>query len=230
MFSISLGTSYAQKSNKKDISVSIIGDGGMEEGIVYETLNISSLKSLPVLFICENNRYSVQANISERTITPNFKDKVKAFNIKYIKVSEYKTENIFKKVKEATSYVRNKRKPAFLEFDTMRTCGHVGPEDDDKEFNYRNKDLLKWESKNSFNIFRTQLLNNKCSEIVKKIERNNEKKVISAVNKARKAKFLKFEDSIKFNFIESYSKIIKSFSKPSKNFKEKQKETKLSPY
>ena len=112
----------------------------------------------------------------------------------------------------------------------MRTCGHVGPEDDDKEFNYRNKDLLKWESKNSFNIFRTQLLNNKCSEIVKKIERNNEKKVISAVNKARKAKFLKFEDSIKFNFIESYSKIIKSFSKPSKNFKEKQKETKLSPY
>ena len=230
MFSISLGTSYAQKSNKKDISVSIIGDGGMEEGIVYETLNISSLKSLPVLFICENNRYSVQTNISERTITQNFKDKVKDFNIKYIIVSEYKTENIFKKVKEATSYVRNKRKPAFLEFDTMRTCGHVGPEDDDKEFNYRNKDLLKWESKNSFNIFRTQLLNNKCSEIVKKIERNNEKKVISAVNKARKAKFLKFEDSIKFNFIESYSKIIKSFSKPSKNFKEKQKETKLSPY
>jgi len=230
MFSISLGTSFAQKSKKKNISVSIIGDGGMEEGIVYETLNISSLKSLPILFICENNKYSVQTNIYQRTLTPNFRDKVRAFNIKYIKISEYKTENIFRKLKEATSYVRNKRKPIFLEFDTMRTCGHVGPENDDKEFNYRNKDLLQWKEKNSFNIFRSHLLNKKYSKQVEKIEKINKKKVISAVNKARKDKFLNFESSIKFNFIKSYSKIVKNFSKPSKNFQEKQKETKLNPY
>ena len=39
MFSIALGTSFAQKLNKtKDVTMTIIGDGGMEEGIVYETL------------------------------------------------------------------------------------------------------------------------------------------------------------------------------------------------
>ena len=231
MFSIALGTSFAQKTkNKKNISVAIIGDGGMEEGIVYETLNLASLKSLPILFICENNKYSVQTNIHQRTLTPNFKHKVTAFNIKYYKISEYKSENIFKKLKKAISYVRKKRKPVFLEFDTMRSCGHVGPEDDDKEFNYRNKDLLNWKGKNSFNIFRSQLLKKNCLEQVKAIEKINKKKVMSAVFKARKDKFLKFEKSIKFNFIESYSNIIKSFSKASKNFQGVQKETKLSPY
>ena len=62
------------------------------------------------------------------------------------------------------------------------------------------------------------------------IEKSNENKVIRAVQKARKGNFLKYEKSIEFNFIKSYSKIVKSFSKHSKNFYRKQKETKLNPY
>ena len=74
MFSIALGTAFAQKKqNSKNITATIIGDGGMEEGIVYETLNLASLKSLPILFVCENNRYSVHTHISERTLKFNFK-------------------------------------------------------------------------------------------------------------------------------------------------------------
>ena len=69
----------------------------MEEGIVYESLNIASLKSLPILFICENNRYSVHTHLSKRTLTYNFKDKVQSFGVKYLKISDFKTENIFKK-------------------------------------------------------------------------------------------------------------------------------------
>ena len=64
MFSIALGTAYSQKKNNtKNITMTIIGDGGMEEGIAYETLNLASLHSLPILFVCENNKYSVHTNI-----------------------------------------------------------------------------------------------------------------------------------------------------------------------
>lgn len=231
MFSIALGTSFAQKVNSnKNISFTIIGDGGMEEGIVYETLNLASLKSLPILFLCENNRYSVQTSISERTVTSNFKNKVKSFDIKYFKISEHRSENIFKKLKEAVTFVRNRKKPAFLEFDTMRTCGHVGPENDDKEFNYRNQDLIKWAKKDSFKILRSELIKKNYHRQIKTIEKLNENKVKLAVNKARKEKFLDYDKSIKFNFIKSYSKIVKKFSKAAKNFNEKQKETKLNPY
>ena len=231
MFSIALGTAFAQKNyNRKNISVTVIGDGGMEEGIVYETLNLASLKSLPILFICENNRYSVHTNISDRTLTNNFKKKVESFQIKYVKISEYKPENIYEKVEAAVSYVRRKNKPIFIEYDTMRTCGHVGPESDDDEYNYRNKDLLKWRNKDSFKWLRFQLIKNGKYKQVKKIENFNEVKVKLSVAKARKENFLKYEKSIKFNFIRSYSKIIKSFSKPSNKFHSKQKETKLNPY
>ena len=231
MFAIALGTSFAQKiDNKKNISVAIIGDGGMEEGIVYETLNLASLKSLPILFICENNRYSVHTNISQRTLTYNFKDKVEAFDVKYIKISEYKSENIFKKLKEALLYIRKKNKPIFLEFDTMRTCGHVGPENDDLEFNYRKKDLIHWKKKNSFALFRSQLIKNKYLNEITKIEKNNEKKIIESVKKIQKDKFLKYKKSLSYNFINSRSKIIKKFLGPSRKFNEQQKETKLNPY
>tara|TARA_Y100000294_G_scaffold176914_1_gene200706 strand:+ start:633 stop:1676 length:1044 start_codon:yes stop_codon:yes gene_type:complete len=231
MFAIALGTSFAQKiDNKNNISITIIGDGGMEEGIVYETLNLASLKSLPILFICENNKYSVHTNIKQRSLTNNFKNKVKSFEIKYLKISEYKPESIYRKVKQAISYVRKKNRPIFIEFDTMRTCGHVGPEDDDKEHNYRKKDLLKWKKKDSFNWIRSQLIKNKMHKHIKKIEQFNENRVRQAIQNARKDNFLKYDKSIKFNFVNSYSQIIKKFSSPSKDFKEKQKETKLNPY
>tara|TARA_B100001123_G_C15344700_1_gene1036467 strand:+ start:8892 stop:9935 length:1044 start_codon:yes stop_codon:yes gene_type:complete len=231
MFSIALGTSFAQKINKKkNISVTVIGDGGMEEGIVYETLNLASLKSLPILFICENNNYSVHTNIHERTLTSNFKNKVKSFQIKYINISEYKADIIFSKVKDAVSYVRNKKKPVFLEFNTMRTCGHVGPEDDDAEHNYRKKDLLKWKNKDSFKWFKQKLIKNGYLKTIERIEKSNKNRVRLAAQKARKEKFLNYNKSVQFNFINTYSKIVKKFSNPSKNFAEKQKETKLNPY
>ena len=74
------------------------------------------------------------------------------------------------------------------------------------------------------------MLKNYSLSKLKKIEKINQNKVISAVAKAKKDKFLNMDKSIKLNFVKSYSKIIKNFSQPSKNFKEKQKETKLSPY
>ena len=103
MFSISLGTAFAQKiGNKKNISIGIIGDGGMEEGIVYETLNIASLKSLPILFICENNRYSVQTNISARTVTFNFKNRASLIERESPSIDVFliKTSECFKMLKK----------------------------------------------------------------------------------------------------------------------------------
>ena len=89
MFAISLGTAFKQKNSKtQNITITVIGDGGMEEGIVYETLNLASLKSLPILFICENNNFSVHTNIKERTNLRNFKNLVETFGIKYKKISK----------------------------------------------------------------------------------------------------------------------------------------------
>lgn len=231
MFSIALGTAYVQKIyNKRNITYTVIGDGGMEEGIVYETLNLASLKSLPILFICENNRYSVHTNINVRTKSSNFKKKVESFDIKYIKISEYEIESIFKKLKEAIQYIKSNAKPVFIEYDTMRTCGHVGPEDDDKEHDYRKLDLLKWKNKDSFIDLRKKLIRISNIKSINLIEKRNINIVKSAVTKAQKAKTLNFNTSLKYNLIKKFSNKVKSFAKPSIDFKSDQKITKLNPY
>ncbi len=231
MFSIALGTSYAQKLKKnKDLTMTIIGDGGMEEGIVYETLNLASLHSLPIIFICENNRFSVHTNIKTRTKSMNFEKKVKSFNIKYLKVNDYKIEKIYKKINNAFSDVRKNSRPIFVEIDTMRVCGHVGPENDDLEYSYRNNELSKWKNKNTFKEMKKRLINLFGLKKINQVEKANESKVISAVNFARKQKSISFEKSLNVNFVKSFSKTIKKFSVPNKLFDSDQEDTKLAPY
>ena len=64
---IGVGLSLAIKLNKKKIYlVFLLGDGAIEEGVFYESLNFAVLKNLPTLFICENNLYSVYSPLSVR--------------------------------------------------------------------------------------------------------------------------------------------------------------------
>ena len=222
MFSIALGTAFSQKiSNKKNISVTVIGDGGMEEGICFETLNLASLHKLPILFICENNRTSVHTRFKDRSLSTNFKKKqIKSDNLK----------NIYKNIFNCVNFVRDKKKPIFIEFETFRIAGHVGPENDDEEFHYRDEDLKKWKNKNIF-IDHLKKINDKnkikyLSKSFSKIEKNIKQSVI----KAKKQNVMNFDKSIKLNFIKSFSKKIKKFNSPNKIFFGGQGETKLKPY
>lgn len=228
MFAISLGTAYSQKnfSKKNNITFTIIGDGGMEEGICFETLNLASYHNLPIVFICENNRYSVHTNILERSKNISYKDKVKSFNIKYHYFDTQNVLNLYKNVIQIVNEVRKTKKPCFIEFDTMRHCGHVGPENDDEAYNYRKQDLKKWGNVDCVSIFENQL-NNK---FIANIRKNEKAKILKIIKKAKKQKFLDFNQSLKLNFIESYSNKIKNFSVDKIDYISKQKETKLEPY
>ena len=209
MFSIALGTAFSQKIKEKDISITVIGDGGMEEGICYETLNLASLHNLPILFICENNRTSVHTRIKDRTLSSNFKKKVESFDVEYLHIKSDNLENIFSDISMCVEKVRNKCKPIFVEFETFRISGHVGPENDDEEYHYRDEDIKKWKNVNIFldhiqnikDIKKQNYLNKKFTTI--------EKEIKQSVIKAKKAKEMNFERSMKLNFIKSFSKKIK---------------------
>ena len=70
---MAVGDAFTKIMNNKDeISIAVIGDGGMEEGITFEAINLAVLMNLPVLFICENNQYSTHTNIRERSATKKF--------------------------------------------------------------------------------------------------------------------------------------------------------------
>ena len=68
---VATGCAYALKMDKsKAIAVCIVGDGGTEAGVFWESLNFAALHSLPIAYIVENNGMSVDAKIEERQATP----------------------------------------------------------------------------------------------------------------------------------------------------------------
>ena len=64
---IGVGLAYSLKlAKKKNLVCIYIGDAAVEEGVFFESINFSILKKLPVIFICENNFYSVYTHIKDR--------------------------------------------------------------------------------------------------------------------------------------------------------------------
>ena len=60
---IGVGLALSLKLDKSEnIAAVYFGDGATEQGVYYEALNFAALKSLPVLFVCENNKYSAVLN------------------------------------------------------------------------------------------------------------------------------------------------------------------------
>jgi pyruvate dehydrogenase E1 component alpha subunit len=113
----------------KDKVVAIFfGEGATEEGVWAECINFASLKQLPVLFICENNFYSVNTRLTERQ--SNKRDLVKiveAHGIKAEKGFGNDVEEVYALTKEAVSAIKKGEGPFFLEFSTYRVKEHCGP-------------------------------------------------------------------------------------------------------
>src|SRR3990167_5362663 len=78
---VATGTAYALKlDGSKAIAVCVVGDGGTEAGVFWESLNFAALHKLPIAYIVENNGMSVDARIEERQATP-LGPRVAAFGI-----------------------------------------------------------------------------------------------------------------------------------------------------
>ena len=92
---IAAGNALSIKLKKsKNISVVIFGDGAVEEGIFYETLNFSVIKKLPILFVCENNLYSIMTHIKERQPKNFIYNIKKLFKIPFEKCDGNKVDQI----------------------------------------------------------------------------------------------------------------------------------------
>ncbi len=170
-----------EKKNNISIVVAIFGDGAVEEGIFYETLNFSIIKNLPILFVCENNLYSIMTHINERQ-PKNFISKInKLYNIPFAQCDGNKIDVVYKKSKNLIKIIRNKRGPAFLLLNTYRHKEHCGP-NEDVHLGYRTKkEYQQWLKKDpleyckkliskSFNNFKN--LNSRIEEKNKKICKN----------------------------------------------------------
>jgi TPP-dependent pyruvate/acetoin dehydrogenase alpha subunit len=139
-----VGYAFAQKRmNTGNVVAVFFGDGATEEGVYYESLNIAKLYELPILFICENNKYAINTPIHKRTFSDNYLERAKAFGVSAAHIRENNSIEIYSCVKQVADSIRqnHSKGPFFLEVETYRWLEHVGP-GDDSYFGYRSKEEI----------------------------------------------------------------------------------------
>jgi len=129
MLPIAAGLALENKfSNNNNISIAFLGDGTLGEGILYETLNISSLWNIPIVFILEKNNIS-QSTCFNQNFSGDISDRIKGFGVNYYNTSIYDISNLDNVFKEAFDYSRNNSKPVFIELELGRLNSHSKGDD-----------------------------------------------------------------------------------------------------
>lgn len=129
---IGVGLAFAQQLKKnKGITCVFLGDAAVEEGVVYESLNFAVLKQLPVIFVCENNMYSVNTPIRLRQpASRKIHEMAKGIGAKTKHLDGNDVMNSLQGIGDAIHDLREQGGVWFVELETYRYKVHCGPEDD----------------------------------------------------------------------------------------------------
>ena len=122
---LAIGMALADKMMKRDrVTVSFFGDGAVAEGVFHESMNLAALWQLPVLFICENNRYAMGSALELTESETNLANKAAAYKITARQVDGMDVVAVAEAAEEAVAEVRAAKGPLFLECLTYRFRAH----------------------------------------------------------------------------------------------------------
>jgi pyruvate dehydrogenase E1 component alpha subunit len=110
---------------KKKVTLCYMGDGALDQGCFHEAQNLASLWDLPVIYILENNGYSMGTAINRHTANAeNLIDRAKGYGIRAAKIDGLDIMNIYNEFKPIVDDCRENSRPAFIDLKTYRYQGH----------------------------------------------------------------------------------------------------------
>ncbi len=139
---IAAGAAWASKIRKTgQVAVAFFGDGGANQGVLHETMNIASIWKLPIIFVCENNQYAVTTSCTYATAGPGISHRAAAYGFPGYLVDGMDVEQVMSRVLEAVERSRSGDGPSLLECKAYRFQGHFTAERALK-LNYRLQDEI----------------------------------------------------------------------------------------
>ncbi|MHB1254024.1 MAG: thiamine pyrophosphate-dependent dehydrogenase E1 component subunit alpha [Candidatus Humimicrobiaceae bacterium] len=147
---ISVGAGFSCKMEKGGrVVICFFGDGAANNGVFHESLNMSAIFKLPVIYICENNLYAISMCSRESVAGGDIAGRAKGYGIPGYKVDGSNVVEMYEAVEKAVDYARKGNGPTLIEADTYRFLGHH-PNDpaayrpkDESENEKMNRDCLK---------------------------------------------------------------------------------------
>jgi len=188
---VAVGAALANKREKNGKIVAVFfGEGALDEGAFWESLNFACLKKLPIIFVCEDNGLAIHSPASDRQGYKSIVDIVLKFECNVFDEKTTDSEIIYNLTCEAIKKQKETQKPCFIYLKYYRYLEHVGINQDFK-FGYRSKDEFeKWKKIDPIDLQRKKLLKNGYSENeIKNLEANIEKQIENSIKLAKKAPF-----------------------------------------
>ncbi len=144
-----------QMQRRTQIVVNIFGDGAANEGVFHEALNMVSLWKLPVLYVCENNKYGMSMDIERAAAKLPLAQRAEAYGMAWYCINGNDLLGVYETMKIAADSVRGGQ-PVLVEAQTYRYFGHSKS---DRNL-YRSKEEIQdWrDNRDPIKLFESQLI------------------------------------------------------------------------
>lgn len=127
---VATGVALSAKVRGSDqVSVVFFGDGASSQGSLHEAMNIASIWKLPVLFVCENNRYAESTPFEYAVAGGSVANRAAGYNMPGVLVDGQSALDMFEVGREAVARARAGEGPTLIEAQTYRYQGHFGADD-----------------------------------------------------------------------------------------------------
>lgn len=138
----------AKVKGTDNVSVVFFGDGASSQGSLHEAMNLASIWKLPVLFVCENNRYAESTPFEYSVAGGSVSNRADGYGIPGVTVDGQAVLDVFEVAKEAVGRARAGDGPTLIEAQTYRYLGHAGLDDpltyrtEEEQEYYMNRDCI----------------------------------------------------------------------------------------
>lgn len=126
-----VGIALAGRMEKKDIAAFVtFGEGSSNQGDFHEGANFAAVHKLPVIFMCENNKYAISVPYDKQVACENISDRAVGYGMPGITVNGNDPLEVYQAVKEARERARRGEGPTLIETISYRLTPHSSDDDD----------------------------------------------------------------------------------------------------
>jgi pyruvate dehydrogenase E1 component alpha subunit len=193
---VAVGSAFSSVMKKeKAITAVFFGDAATEEGVFHESLNFASLRKLPVLFVCENNFYSIFTHIRLRQPKRDIGMIASAHGIFSLSGDGNDVFAVYQTAKKAIKHIQSGKGPAFLEFTTYRFREHCGPNYETEKVGRPMGELNLWMKRDPVVRMEKMMLAEKIlrKEEIEEMKKKIEKGIDRAFDFTKKSPYLEEE-------------------------------------
>jgi TPP-dependent pyruvate/acetoin dehydrogenase alpha subunit len=154
---IACGAAFAlRRRGLHNVAVAFFGDGGINQGVVLESLNLAAIWSLPVIFVCENNMYAQTTPVEDSNAAQIYR-RAEGAGIRSQQVDGMDVHAVNRAAADAVALARAGDGPSFLECETYRFFGHQTAERHMK-LNYRlDSEIERWRLRDPLLVLRERM-------------------------------------------------------------------------